>query len=177
MIASPAFAELKGSAEPGKDTDRTNNRFAADKKEKAEIYPVEGLLNVKMGAFAVMSNTETLAQIASQTAVDVVIRAHFRVGVIKGGRPTLEDGSWISVGAGPTSSQGAGGNARYYFTQAGQLDAKDGFVYNQDVTDSRNHEGAKGTIMDVNSDAYRAALLKMFPAFAGMGITLLDSAE
>ena len=97
--------------------------------------------------------------------------------VLKDNRPTLEDGSWISVGAGPKSSAGAGGNARYSFTQQGQLDAKDGFVYNQDVTDSRDHEGAKGTVMDVNSDAYRAALLKMFPAFAGMGITLLDSAE
>jgi hypothetical protein len=177
VVASPAFAELKGSSDPGKDTDRTNNAFAADKKEKAEVYPVDGLMNVKMGVFAITSNLETMAQIASQTKAQVLVRAHFRVGVIKGGRPTLEDGSWIWVGAGPQASPGLGGNERHSFSQVGQLDAKDGFVYNQDVTDERDHKGAKGTIMVVNSDAYRAALLKMFPAFAGMGITLLDSAS
>lgn len=177
VVAVPAFATLTGSGDPAKKTQRTDHAYAPDKKVKAEIYPVESLINIKMGAFAAMSNTETLAQLGSDLSVDVVIRAHFRVGVIKGGRPTLEAGSWISVGAGPKASPGASGNTRYSFSQAGQLDAKDGFVYPENVTDSREHHGAKGTIMAVNSEAYRTTLLKMFPAFSGMGISLLDSAQ
>lgn len=55
-------------------------------------------------------------------------------------------------GAGPSSAQGLSGNARYSFSQ-GQLYSKDGLVRDQDVTDERDHEGAKGTVMVVNSEA------------------------
>jgi hypothetical protein len=170
VVASPAFAQLAGSEDPGKKTTRDEHAYAADKKEKAEIYPVESLMNLKMGAFKVVENTETMAKLASDLGVDVLLRAHFRVGVIKGGRPTLEAGSWISVGAGPTAA-----GTRYGFAQQGRLDSKDGLVAAEDVTDSHEHHGAKGTIMDVNSDAYQAALLRMFPAYSGMGLSLLDS--
>ena len=170
VVASPAFAELKGSAEPGKAKSRDEHYAGADKTEKAEVYPVESLMNLKMGAFAAASNVETLARLGHDLGVDVVVRAHFRVGVIKGGRPTLEDGSWIWVGAGPQQS-----GERYSFSQFGQIGAKDGLVYDKDVTDAKDHQGAKGTVMVVSSDAYREALLTMYPAFAGMGLSLLDA--
>ncbi len=175
VVASPAYAELTGTADMKKKKTTSGDAYTSTTTEKKEIYPVEGLINIKMGAFAAMNNIETQAQLASELGVDVLLRAHFKVGVIKGGRPTVEAASWISVGAGPTSSTGPGGNARYGFSQWGQLDAKDGYVYNQDVTDSQEHKGAKGKVMDVNSEKFEGALLEMFPSFVGMAATLLDA--
>jgi len=175
VAAAPAYTELTGTSDVKNKKTTTGNAYTSSTTEKKEIYPVEGLVNIKMGAFAAMGNMETQAQLASELGVDVLLRAHFKVGVIKGGRPTVEAASWISVGAGPTSSTGPGGNARYNFTQWGQLDAKDGYVYNKDVTDSKEHKGAKGKVMDVNSEAFEGALLEMFPSFVGMAATLLDA--
>jgi hypothetical protein len=175
VVSAPAYAQLTGTDDVKTKKATHGDAYTSTTTEKKEIYPVDGLINIKMGAFAAMNNVETQAELASQLGVDVLLRAHFKVGVIMGGRPTVEAASWISVGAGPTSSTGPGGNARYSFAQWGQLNAKDGFVYNKDVTDSIDHKGAKGKIMDVNSDAFEGALLEMFPSFVGMAATLMDA--
>lgn len=177
VTASPAFQELTGSGDATTKTSRYDNAGYNDGKEKKETYPVEGLINIKMGAFAAMGNMETQAELASQLGADILLRAHFRVGVEKGGRPSLESGSWISVGAGPTASTGPGGNPRHGFTQWGRLDAKDGFMFPEDCADSAQHQGAKGKVFDLNEAKYEAALKQMFPAFAGMAVTLLDSED
>ena len=175
VTSSPAFAQLKGSGEADTKRSSYSSRGGYNAgSEKKEIYPVDGLVNIKMGAFAAMSNAETQAELASQLGVDVLLRAHFRVGMEKGGRPSLEAGSWISVGAGPSGGTGPGGNTRYGFAQWGQLDAKDGFMYNADCADEIAHKGAKGKVTEVNEVMYEAAIKEMFPAFAGMAVTLLD---
>ena len=175
VTGSPAFAQLKGSGEADTKKSSYSSRGGYDAgSEKKEIYPVDGLVNIKMGAFAAMSNLETQAELASQLGVDVLLRAHVRVGMEKGGRPSLESMSWISVGAGPQASTGPGGNARWSFAQWGQLDAKDGFMYNADCADEIVRKGAKGKVTEVDEAKYEAAIKEMYPAFAGMAVTLLD---
>lgn len=174
VTTSPAYAELRGDGDIDTKKSRYGNSYNAG-KEKKEIYPVPGLINIKMGAFAVMSNAETQAELAHQLGVDVVLRAHFRVGTEKGGRPSLESMSWIAVGAGPQAyGAGPGGKERYGFTQWGQLDAKDGFAWPESAADSVEHKGTKGKVADINEAQYETALKTMFPAFAGMAVTLLD---
>lgn len=176
VVSSPAFAELNGSADVKEKKSKYDSAGYNDGKEKKQIYPVPGLINIKMGAFAAMGNMETQAELASQLGVDVLLRAHFRVGVEKGGRPTLEASSWISCGAGPTSSpMGTAGKVRYGFSQWGQLDAKDGLEYYADCAASAEHKGTKGKVFSMDEPKYEAALKEMFPAFAGMAVTMLDS--
>lgn len=174
VSTSPAYAALRGSDEIDTKKSKYGGGYSAG-KEKKEIYPVPGLINIKMGSFAAMSNAETQAELATQLGVDVALRAHFRVGVEKGGRPSLEASSWIAVAAGPSAYEaGPGGKTRHSFAQWGQLDAKDGFMHHEDAVDGIERKGTKGKVHDINEEKYEAALKEMFPAFAGMAITLLD---
>jgi hypothetical protein len=171
---SAAFAKLTGSGEADTKKSSYSSRGGYNAgSEKKEIYPVDGLINIKMGAFAAAGNMETQAELAHELGVDVLLRAHFRVGLEKGGKPSLESMSWVAVGAGPQAHEG-GARTRYSFAQWGQLDAKDGLMGAESAAASVDHKGAKGKVTDVDEAAYEAALKEMFPAFAGMAVSLMD---
>lgn len=168
VAGSTAYAKFRGRNKT--DKNRASGKY---KSSRTEVYPVDGLVDLKDGAFAQMGNMNANAELLHELGVDVGLRVHVKVGIAKKGSPAILTGSMIQVSAGVDSNTGPGGKTRYWVEKYGSVSSKDGFFYPERVTKKAGRKGTRKK-HEVDEVAYESKLMEMFPPYMGMAISMFD---
>ena len=175
LRAAEAFQRFRAEKdEVGKKKSSTGGRgYSARKSQKYEVHSVDGLLNLKDGAFAQMGNINAQAAVLHELGADGALRVWVRLGLDKKGRPVLMADSHLGVMAGVDVAKMPSGKEKPFARHSGQLNAKKALAWSEDARGGKDFKGGKGQVIDIDEVEFEKALTEMYPAFIGMAIATL----
>ncbi len=142
-------------------------------KEKVQIYSVTGLPRLYDGFFSFGKNHREMGNMMTEVGADIALRAHFRIG-LHNGKATCEAGSRVDVYYSPKTYQQPNGETASYVGAMGQLQGHLTMYYDTPVIDDKQFQMFKGNVFAVNSDDYRNAMRRLFPAYAAMAVAVMQ---
>ncbi len=175
VAGNPNFAKLAGS-KPGK----TN--WAADRnliggtdgrnKTKSEVWPLKGLPVVDDGWFNAGGNAQAEAALAGENGAQAYMRVRMRVALTDDGYAVVDAGSTVRINWGVQSGKGLSG-PMWYSAGAGFVNSKAALRDDVPVVSKKEFAAFKGDVYAVETDKFKASILKMYPAFTQMAISKL----
>lgn len=168
VVGSEAFKKLAM-----RDENDKNARKSGYHTQKSVVYPVEGLGDIKQGAFAIMGNMNAEAELLHDLGVDVGLHVTVKVGIWKKGSPSIQRDSSIQVYAGVNGMNTPSGNTKYMVSTQGTVASKDGFFYPENAIEAQERKGTYKA-QDVDEAKFEEMLLEMYPAYMGMAIAMFE---